>query len=101
MSGNTSGDGAGADESAVTTRYDPSETKPSTAIVEAVARAAERDPTTLTPLFDSVDPDTVDRLLDDGHPGSDAGVEVSITLDRFQVTVDGEAVTVSPAADSR
>lgn len=37
---------------------------PSGAVIEAIATVEESDPTTIPPLYDSVDPDALDRLFD-------------------------------------
>jgi hypothetical protein len=75
-----------------TTQYDRTTTEPSTVIVETIAAVRECEPTAITPLFDSVDPDALDALLTTPH--SDTDVEVTLALDGFDVTVSPDYVTV-------
>ncbi|MFW5937794.1 MAG: HalOD1 output domain-containing protein [Halanaeroarchaeum sp.] len=64
------------------------ETKPSIAVVEAVAAVTGRDPTSLPRLYDAIDPDALDALLDgDVAPSLQvrfeyAGVRVVVERDR-------------------
>lgn len=64
----------------------------STAVVEAIAAEADRDPTELPPLFDTIDPDALDAIFStqpDGTPRRDgevvfpyAGYRVCVSADR-------------------
>ena len=92
-------------------RYDWTVTRPSTGIVELVAIAMDREPSSLQPLYDVVDPEALDLLIrsDVDAEGADqtgtsprADREVSFEYVGYRVTVrsDGE-VTVTrddPAA---
>lgn len=62
---------------------------PSTAVVEAVARATGRDPTTLDPLYEAIDPDALDRLIRSSADRSgDATVRFSYLDCRITVRTD-------------
>ena len=83
------------DEWPVRAQYDWSETAPSIAVVETVAEATDRDPTSIEPLYDTLDPAGLDTLLRSG--GSEGGrvdVTVSFAFAGHLVTVyrSGEVV---------
>ncbi len=60
---------------------------PSEVIIDALASAADVDPTELPPLYDFVDPDALDRLFD-GHRGAaDADATLSFTAETWNVFV--------------
>lgn len=61
----------------------------SDALVRAVAVVEGCDPLDLTPLYDTIDPDTIDALF---HPRSGRVVESERTL---TITYHGHEVTVS------
>ncbi|WP_191965910.1 MULTISPECIES: HalOD1 output domain-containing protein [Haloferax] len=54
--------------------YDWSSLPPSTAVIETVAIAANREPTALEPLYNTVDPDALDALFDSSGCHSTDGV---------------------------
>lgn len=62
--------------------------QPSTAVVEAVATATDRDPTDLSPLHHLVDADALDALVRPGGPRD--GIRVSFAYDGVEVAVDSE-----------
>lgn len=68
---------------------------PSVRVVNAVAVVADEDPLTMAPLYDVVDPDALDRLLDGEIDGqvqfAYAGHEVTV-YGHGAVVVDGEEV---------
>ena len=79
--------------------YDWTITRPSTAIVELVAIAADREPSSLQPLFDTVDPEALDRLIrldvdaeGAGGTGEDARTDRSGTAGRPEREVTFEYV---------
>lgn len=72
----------------VRARYDWESTPPSTAIVETIAEATGDNPTSLEPLYESVDPDALNALLT-SVPSPTAGRDLRISL-----SVDGHAITV-------
>lgn len=75
--------------------YDWSAVTPSTAVIETLAVALDRDPTKITPLYDSVDPDAVDTLVSQNRKASAAGnPTVSFLHDGHEVTVDAAGTIV-------
>ena len=75
--------------------FDWSVVPPSTAVVETVAIAADREPTGLEPLYETIDPDALDTLIRSmGTNSTDGDATVTFTLDGYQVTVqrDGSVV---------
>jgi hypothetical protein len=63
---------------------------PSTAVVEAVAAATNRDPLTLTPLYEYVDADGLDALLTATTSDAGAPVDVSFTYESARVTISSD-----------
>lgn len=90
--------GAGGDGSLRHT-YDWEVTRPSAAVVEMVAIAADREPFGLQPLFDAIDPEALDALVASDGTERAADTFVSLRYAGHDVTVrsDGE-VAVSPTA---
>jgi hypothetical protein len=72
--------------------------RPSTTVVTALARYRGRDPTDLPPLFDAVDADALDALLDPTVGRDTGAVETTFRYadELVRVTGDG-AVAVAPA----
>jgi len=69
----------------------------SEAVIEAVARRVGIDPLELdTPLYDAVNPDELDALLDGTARPDRSPVEVTFQYYGYTVTVDGDrAVTLT------
>lgn len=67
----------------MTTKHHPhdADDEPSLAVIEAVAEAEGCDSTDLSPLFEVIDPEALDRLVEDGASVSFdyAGRHVNIT----------------------
>lgn len=66
------------------------------AVVYAVAEAAETDPLSIEPIYDSVDPDALDALVRSGSEGlvvsfSHGGVPVDVFADGTVRVVTGAA----------
>lgn len=69
----------------------------STSVVTAVSQVTGDDPTEIDPLYEVIDPDALDRLVD--SLGDDADGQVTFTLNGCAVTVTGDgAIAVSPRA---
>ncbi|UPV73335.1 hypothetical protein M0R89_12350 [Halorussus limi] len=68
----------------------------STAVIEAVADAADLEPAELgTPLYDQIDPDALDNLFGDRHNGIPRGSgHVVFTLLDYEVTVYSDGYVV-------
>lgn len=82
-------------EEVVRKQYDWSSLTPSTAVVEAVAAATGRDPTTIEPLYERIDPDALDALVGaNGTTPDSENVSVSFSFAELLVTVqrNGEVV---------
>ena len=54
-------------------------------VVDAISAAARVDPTTMPPLYETVDPDALDALFRTDAPG----VSISFDYDGFTVEVEG------------
>jgi len=67
-----------------------------TAVIEAVADAADLEPAELgTPLYDQIDPDALDNLFSDRHNGMARGSgHVVFTLLDYEVTVYSDGYVV-------
>lgn len=64
---------------------------PSQAVVERIAAREGVDPTELTPLFEAIDPDALDRLV--GMAGySDSPLQIEFPYHGYNVTVTGDGV---------
>ena len=75
--------------------YDWSSTSPSTAVIDTVATAVDTDPINMQPLYESVDPDALDTLIQSNGAATERGtVTVSFVFAGRQVTVHstGEVV---------
>lgn len=72
----------------VDARYgNDSDRSPAEAIVDALAAAADVDPLDLPPLYDFVDPDSLDHLFD-GHGGArDAEAILTFRVDTWNVFI--------------
>jgi len=68
--------------------------EPSSGIVEAVARATDREVTALPPLHDAVETDALNALLADEVGSSDGAVDVTFAYANHRITVsaDGDVV---------
>ena len=69
----------------------------SAAVIDAVARRAAIDPVELeTPLYDAIDPDQLNALVDGAGRSNRSPVEVTFRYHGYTVTVDSDlAVTVA------
>ncbi|MFD1599266.1 HalOD1 output domain-containing protein [Halobellus rarus] len=79
----------------VRAHYEWESTPPSTAVVETVAKATGSEPTSLGPLYDSLDPDALNALVASIPPSAvGRDICISLALDGHRVTIygDGEVV---------
>ena len=83
---------------AIRAEYDWTSTTPSTAVVETVAVASDREPTRLEPLYEAIDPDALDALIrSNGVEPVGDGITVTFEVAGQTVTVHGSgAVVVQP-----
>lgn len=76
-------------------QYDWSETSPTRAVVQALAGAANCGPTDMDPLYDYVDPDSLDAIVGRSRTATDGrGMMVSFPVESRQVTVHGDGEVV-------
>lgn len=86
-----------AKSDAIRAGFDWSAVAPSTAVIEAVAIAADREPVALEPLYDSIDPEALDAfVLSTETQPTAATSTVAFGLDGHDVTVhcDGTVVVL-------
>jgi hypothetical protein len=77
----------------VSRQFDYADTAPSEAVVRAVSALTDTEPTSLEPLYETVDPEALDRLVRSGDPG----MELTIRYLDYHVTVGGDGrVAVYP-----
>ena len=83
---------------AIRAEYDWTSTTPSTAVVETVAVASDREPARLEPLYETIDPDALDALIrSNGVEPVGDGITVRFEIAGQTVTVRGSgAVVVQP-----
>lgn len=62
------GDSSPGEDGVFRVHYDWSEISPSTAVVEATARASDRETTGLDTLYAALDPDALDTLIERNGP---------------------------------
>lgn len=82
--------------------YDWTNVTPSAAILETLAAATGADELDLSPLYESVDPDALDKLVGRQLGGRAVGpTEVAFRHEGFDVVVgSGGTVRLSPTADA-
>lgn len=91
-----------AESDTVTYARDPGE-RPSTSVIRAVAEVTGTAPTRLRPLYDTIDPDALDRTVDStaARTQSSRNGAVSFRFNDCDVTVYGDGRTVvSPDTES-
>lgn len=69
--------------------YDWTETSPSVAVVTTVATLENMDPVDLTPLYEYIDPDSLDTLLTSGDD-----VSLSFSAYGYSVNIVGSTVII-------
>jgi hypothetical protein len=81
------------DDDTVRVRYNWSSTTPSAAVVETIAVALDKDPVEMNPLYDYIDPDALDELVE-ASSSDPTGRDTSVSF-----VVDGNRVTVSGSGE--
>jgi hypothetical protein len=78
----------------VRAEYEWTSTAPSTGVVETIASATGRDPTTLDPLFETIDLEALDALLgaDERTTAGEAVVSFRFSDREITVSSTGEVV---------
>ena len=75
---------------------------PSTAIVGSVAVAADREPLALEPLYETVDPDSLNTLFRSRERNStDGDATVTFALDGYGITVQSDGTVVVRPVETR
>ncbi|WP_324662931.1 HalOD1 output domain-containing protein [Haloarcula sediminis] len=88
--------GRGGSERRISRDFNWNETPPSVAAVRLLSVAANADPTAIEPLGETVDPDTLDRLV----PSMDGVSKVAFTHHGRAVVLYGDGTaTVAPEDD--
>ena len=68
--------------------FDWTDVAPSTAVIELIAEESGQDPTELDPLYGSVDPEALDRLVSsNGTNPHDHILAVSFSFDGYAVVI--------------
>ena len=84
------------------TGYPMNSATPSTAVVEAVAAATDRDPLDMPVLQDAIDADALDALLDGNNSASLSPVHVEFDYAGVSVVVDSDdGVSIRMGAPDR
>src|SRR6056297_3548986 len=82
------GDDPDGEDETIRAQFEWASTAPSTAVIETIAIALDCDPTTIEPLYESIDPDALDALLrSNGSLATANDVTVSFVVADRQVTV--------------
>lgn len=79
----------------IRSRFDWAASDPSTAVIQAVAVACNRDPLEMGAIYERVDPDALDAMFERNRRLVDTGdLAVSFSYERHEVTVtsDGEVI---------
>ncbi|WP_178917872.1 HalOD1 output domain-containing protein [Natronomonas gomsonensis] len=90
---NRPGDGEPAPDShsTIQTEFDWESVTPSTAVIETIAIAANTDPSEIEPLYDSVDSEALDRLIQStGTRPTNGGTTVSFAVSEYEVSVHSD-----------
>ena len=97
-------DGEGADADSVVYRRSDGESS-AHSVVQAVAEATQRDPTQLRPLYEVIDTDALDDLIDGGSERVQAPDELRIDFQfegcQVAVYADGRTVASRPTSAPR
>ena len=73
--------------------FDWTEITPSTAVIELIAEESGQDPTELDPLYESVDPEALDRLISsDGMNPHDHTLAVSFSYNEYTVVIQSKGL---------
>jgi hypothetical protein len=86
-----------ATDGAVRGNYDWDVTAPSTAVVETLAVALNRTEASIDPLYDSIDPETLDAVVQSSRSTANTNTNtttMAFTVGDRQVTVDSRGTVV-------
>ena len=86
----------------IRTEYDWTSVTPSTAVVETVAVASDREPAGIEPLYEVIDPDALDALIrSNGDEPAGDGITATFEFGGQSVTVHGGGSVVVRPVESR
>lgn len=86
----------GRDDEATQAEYSWEDVSPATAVLETVATANNEDSRTISPLYETLDPDALDQVIRSAA-ASGCLATVSFAFEANQVTVDSTGqITVRP-----
>jgi len=71
--------------------YDQSDVSPSAAVVAAIATVTDADPTEMRPLYDSVDPDALDTVLE-ASSGQQRPISVTIDVGEYEIEISNDGI---------
>lgn len=81
-------DGGDGDSEAIQACYEWSRTPPSIAVTKTTAIAANCDTAELTPLYETIDPESIDEIIDPNvATRADAPCSISFTYVGYHVTI--------------
>ncbi len=83
----------GGDSRSVTDERSPNE-RATRSVIRAVACALDREPLHLAPLYETVDPDALDRLFDGDRRGGNGSLQLSFRYESCEVTLYADGRTV-------
>lgn len=88
------------DVDAYVATFDPSEVSANAAVVDSVAAVLRRDPLEIDPLYEYVDTDSLDAMIDAASHKSSPYISASFRFEGTDVTVRGDGtVTIEPDDD--
>jgi len=92
-----SDDGPSPDtDDTIQTEFDWDSVAPSTAVIQTVSIAANTDPSNIQPLYGSVDPDALDKLIrSNGARSTGSTTSVSFTYAEYEVTLHSTGIVVA------
>lgn len=83
-----------------TPTMDVSTVPPSQEVVKRVAAREGVDHTELVPLFDVIDPDALDRIVQSGRP-TESSVHLTFTYHGYEVMINGDGVVQLAKEDAK
>lgn len=87
------------DPETIRARYDWSSTSPSVAVVDTIAIAANREPESLTPLYEVIDPDALNAVIAPPSGGVASDLSLTFRFEGYDVTVRRDGTVVARPLD--
>ncbi|MFB6222277.1 MAG: HalOD1 output domain-containing protein [Haloarcula sp.] len=79
-------------------QFDWTETRPSTAVTEYISAITGREQTDFAPLYETIDPEALDSLIDDAERPTPVSISFEHAGHSVTVQSDGEVVITAPGA---